>query len=243
MDRIRSLTLPRHEAQIAKRYGQLLGEGGVAERLHPRATRWVRLFLPAASTGTYWALGLTGGRLPLGLAILLGMAPFALFASLLRAFPHWRVRRALAPARTEEPLAELPSGAPVWLRGVITAQPTVSTPSLETEAVLFRHWTDDADETRGIDFHIALESGFARVCVQGAVLLDPPHRARQPAFVDEWWRCFEAAVGPGDEIEVSGVLHHEEAPDAATPFDRHVAIEAVIRSAPGRPLLVRRARP
>jgi hypothetical protein len=62
-----------------------------------------------------------------------------------------------------------------------------------------------------------------------------------------WWarlfgpaRRYEASVGPGDRVEVCGVLHHEPAPDDLGPFARQMPIRAVLRAPARYPLLVRR---
>src|SRR5437762_9831859 len=139
-------------------------------------------------------------------------------------------------------------------------------------AVLFRNCIGNADEVRGIDFELDLDGGQqARVCVRGALLVDRPTRAQQapacgPVYAEPCaegfkarlrsallvepspvFRAFgsrhESSVGPGDRIEVAGVLHHEPAPEAAEPFTRRIPIALVLRAGAGQPLLVRRAVP
>jgi hypothetical protein len=51
-------------------------------------------------------------------------------------------------------------------------------------------------------------------------------------------RRFEASVGPGDEVEVFGILHHEVDPDANDAFSRQVPVARVLRAG-ALPLVVR----
>jgi hypothetical protein len=210
---------------------------------------------------------LTPTHLPLAARLGLGLAPFFAFVGGSQFLTRWRLRRALAEAPTERPLVELAAGTPVWVRGTILPQPTVPSLFRGRPAVLFRNRIGGVDETRGIDFHIEVKGERARVAVRDAILLDHPVRTDEPpacgvVFADlrgwgearlrsntlidlpplhHWSRRHESAVGPGDVVEVAGLLHHEVAPDAVAAFDRGVAVEPVIRRGPRTPLFVRKA--
>jgi hypothetical protein len=52
-------------------------------------------------------------------------------------------------------------------------------------------------------------------------------------------RRFESSVGPGDEVEVFGILHHEVDPDAGDAFSREVPVGRALRAGARLPLIVR----
>jgi hypothetical protein len=109
-----------------------------------------------------------------------------------------------------------------------------------------------------------------RIAVRRAMLLDRPLRTREPPAcgpVRVDWASepgrprlasdifsaasllsriraarprYEAAIAPGDRIEVCGVLHQEPDPDARAPFSRQLPVRTVIRAGNELPLLVRR---
>jgi hypothetical protein len=55
------------------------------------------------------------------------------------------------------------------------------------------------------------------------------------------FRRYESSVGPGDRVEVCGVVRHVPAPDVEARFLRVPPMRAVLMAAEGVPLLVRRA--
>jgi len=146
---------------------------------------------------------------------------------------------------------------------------TLSNPVKDHLVERTHHWPRirPADETRGIDFLLELAGGQRmKVCVRGAILLDPPRRTRDPPACGpvsveimpdgsnlpsrlrsdrlRWPRRwpparYEASVGPGDLVEVCGLIHHEHSLDATGAFDRHIAVEPVLRAGVSTPLLVR----
>jgi len=75
--------------------------------------------------------------------------------------------------------------------------------------------------------------GF-RARLRSALLAEPSPLFR--SFGDR----YESSVGPGDRVEVFGVLHTELAPDAAAPFARLAPRRFVLRATGRQPLLVRR---
>jgi hypothetical protein len=248
--------------------GWLLGFGTIGGRLHPRLGLAVACCAGAGVLVALWA-DLLGWRRPPWLALALLGALVPLVAScVLRFVVRWGLRRRFVRGTRPGRLAEVGPGTLVRVTGVIAAQPVVPTLFSGAPAVLFRSCIANADEVRGIDFELELDGGQqARVCVRGAFLVDRPTRAPHPpacgpvyagpaaegfrarlrsALLDEpspVFRTFgarhESSVGPGDRVEVAGVLQHELAPEAAGPFDRGMPTRFVLRAGPGRPLLVR----
>jgi hypothetical protein len=116
-------------------------------------------------------------------------------------------------------------------------------------------------ETRGFDFSVDLESG-ERVVVRarGAYFLSQPPETRRlfwgrnmnglPTPLRRLARLVdrgavteqilgESSLSPGEEVEVVGVLDHEVCPQASA-AGRGARLQAVLRSGPVTPLLVRR---
>jgi hypothetical protein len=250
------------------RTGWLVAVKPMGGRLHPRLPLVVACFagagaLLAACAGFVWH------RPPLMLAALLGaLVPLSIVCAL-ELVARYGLRRRFAEADRPVRLADVTPGTVVRLSGVITVQPSVPTLFRGVPAVLFRNCVQNADEVRGIDFDLDLDGGQqARVCVRGAFLVDRPTRAQQapacgPVYAgpsSEGFRArlrsallaepspvfrsfgdrYESSVGPGDRVEVVGVLHPELAPDAAAPFARLAPWRFVLRAGARQPLLVRR---
>jgi hypothetical protein len=248
--------------------GWLLGVGSPEYRFYPRFWQWSRA-LSGGFPGIATALGSEMGIHSIPALIAMGVAPMIalLSASSLcgRTVLGRRWSQASRPAR----LAEVRPGTLVRVAGVVAEQPTVSTLFRGIPAVLFRNRIGGADETRGIDFVLDLPGGErVQIRARSAALLDTPRVTHEPPACgpvapELWgrggalrlrstlmtgdrvlvraWRRGESSVGPGDQIEVCGVLDHEEAPDRASAFDRHFPVAVVIRSTGAVPLLVRSA--
>jgi hypothetical protein len=249
--------------------GWLLGLDPVGGRLHPRLALALSCGAGAGALLVKLADLVALHRPPLIVAMMLGalipLVSVGLFELAVRSALQRHLCRAARPVH----LDDVAPGSLVCLTGVIPLQPSVPTLFRGVPAVLFRDCVDGADEMRGIDFDVDLDGGQqARVCVRRALLLDRPTRAPQPpacgpvhaqpapeafgarlrsALLVEPSPLFrtsgarrESSVGPGDRVEVTGVLHRELAPDAADPFARVIPTCFVLRAGTARPLLVRR---
>jgi hypothetical protein len=248
--------------------GWRVGDGGPAQRLHPRLWWWATRSGCLAGLGYTWAflLGIPGSIVA---SMLLGIAPYALSIGALRLFAAVELR-SLKQAPRPERLSDCPSGSKVRVAGVIAPTRTVPTLFRGQPAVLFKSVIAEVQQTQGIDFDLDLDDGQrVRISVRGALLLDRARRTREPpacgpVSVDRCERRrlalssqllsgpsltarlfggrrrYEASVAPGDRVEVCGVLHHEPAPDALGPFARQMPTRAVLRAGPRLPLLVRR---
>jgi hypothetical protein len=128
-----------------------------------------------------------------------------------------------------------------------------------------------ADETRGLDFLLALDNGEqAKVAVRGSFLVERPKRTHEPpacgpvspeavmSSPDSLGRHhilrsdmlrsdplfprllgrYESSVGPGDRIEVCGVVRQVLAPELRSL--REVPTRPVLGAGEETPLLVRR---
>jgi hypothetical protein len=248
--------------------GWLVGAGSVTRRIHPRLARWVARSACLAAMGPTWVNLLELPPVfPVVLAMGLAL-PGALFGAG-RLLAHAAMARRLSEAAEITRLAGLPHGTVVRVAGRVAARATVPTLFRGVPAVLFRNQAGGADETRGIDFSLELADGQrVEIAVRQALLLDRPRVTREPPACGPvsadlwdrddvlrlgsdllrrpslWSRVFgrtlrESSIGPGDRVEICGVLHHEAAPDAVSPFDRHVPVGFVLRASPGMPLLVR----
>jgi hypothetical protein len=223
----------------------------------------------AGALVTVWADLLAWHRPPLAMAVLLGaLSPLALIG-LLDLAARYAVRRvfdrAARPARLDQATSRL-----VCLTGVVRAEEPVATLFRGVPAVLFRNCIGGADEVRGIDFDLQLDSDErVRICVRRAVLVDPPTRTQEPPACGPVYAAptaegfgarlcsallvepspllrtlgarHESSVGPGDRVEIAGVLHHELAPESAAPFARSLPTRFALRAGQA-PLMVRRAR-
>jgi hypothetical protein len=207
--------------------GWVIGGGTVGQRMYPRPWSRAHWTLPFLAANLY--MGLIGvHHLGHVTSLVLALAPVTLSIGVLRFLVGAKLRRldtADRPAR----VAAAPLGAVVRLCGVIVPQATVPTLLRGRPAVLFKSRVDGAEQTQGIDFQLELEDGQrVDICVRGAFLLDRLT-----------WRRHEASVGPGDRVEVCGVLHHEPAEEGVASFDRHATIRHVLRASRTTPLLVR----
>jgi hypothetical protein len=243
--------------------GWRIGAGGPTLRLYPRLLKW------ALWTGAFLSFVPNWG-IVLGLPSLLttmaaNLAPLATFLGGVRLATEVTLRR-LQRAPSPERLADCPSGTAVRVSGVVVSSATVPTLFRGAPAVLFCSKAGFAQQTQGIDFELDLDSGdHAWISVRRAMILDRPDRVLEPLACGPVLdhenrlasaiftarpsrlgrllgsgRYYEAAVGPGDRIEIYGVLHHEPAPEALAPFARQMPTRAVIRAPRNRPLLVRR---
>jgi hypothetical protein len=248
--------------------GWLLNVTPFFRRRHPRLYLAVVCCAGAGALIAQWADLLALHRPPLTVAMLLGALVPLVMVALLAVAAHHALRRAFARATRPTCLADAAPGSLVCLTGVIATQASVPTLFRGVPAVLARNSIGSADEVRGIDFEIDLDgSERAWVCVRGAFLVDPPTRAAQapacgPVYAEPSAEGFgarlrsallvepssvfrllgtrrESSVGPGDRVEVAGVLHHELAAESADPFARLMPTRFVLR-ADHRPLLVRR---
>jgi hypothetical protein len=202
--------------------------------------------------------------LPWPSSLLLLVGPLALVVVGATTFPRARVKRQLKRAGKVASPGDVPEGTLVRVSGTILSQPTVPTLFRGIPAVLFRNRMGPADETRGLDFFLGLDDGgHAKVAVRGGFLLEPPTRTREPPacgpvspdledrgyvlhsdmfrrppLIPRLLGRYESSVGPGDRVEVCGVVRHELAPELRSL--REVPTRAVLEAGEGTPLLVRR---
>ena len=152
----------------------------------------------------------------------------------------------------------------VRVTGTIGSQATVPTLFRGVPAVLFRNRLADAEETRGQDFLLDLDQGEqAKVAARRAFLLDPPTRTDEPPacgpvcayrvdrrfelrsdmFERSWFRSryrrYESSVGPGDRVEVCGIVEHVLDPTMESPSQRQPPMRPVLMANEKTPLLVR----
>jgi hypothetical protein len=190
------------------------------------------------------------------LAVLACWLPGQLTAGLTRLRLAWR----LAAAAREQRL--------VRLTGVVADQKTV--PSLLTgrPVVLAASACAGVTETRGFDFDVRLSDGrLVRVPARDAVLLGHSQRVRgEPScgpitltlsgdeprlcsalladrgYIDHLLQRLarEVTLGPGDAVELCGVLDVESDQSTEGGFVRDPAIRAVLRPADGLPVIVRK---
>jgi len=249
--------------------GWRLGEGGPLKRIHPRLWKWALRSAALTGFGPTWAILLNVQHSFLA-SISLGVLPFALmygsFSLLatmkLRALMRAPTRANLAEGqpgetvRLEGVVAPGPS-VPTLFRG----RPAVLFMSAAGAVQQSQGIDFDLDMAGG---------QRVRVSVRRALLLDRLTRTREPpacgpisvdlspepggnrltsnllndpsplSYLFGEGRRYEASIGPGDRVEVCGVLHHEPDPDARAPFARQIPIRTVIRAGSKQPLLVRR---
>jgi hypothetical protein len=202
-------------------------------------------------------------------AFVFALAPLA-FAFGAAKYPRVRLKRQLEQAGQVFGLADVPDGTLVRVSGTILPQPTVPTLFRGIPAVLFRNRIGWADETRGLDFLLALDNGEqAKVAVRGSFLVERPTRTREPPACgpvsaetvispDTFGRNYvlrsdmlrgpplfsyllaryESSVGPGDRVEVCGVVRHVLAPELRSL--REVPTRPVLGAGEDTPLLIRR---
>jgi hypothetical protein len=273
MEQTRGLVAPDPPGEgdlVPNGTGWLVGLGGPGRRTHPRLSRWIGGVGGLAAMGGAWMhLFRLPDSVPLFLAV--SVAPVLVILAGYE-LSVWRaVRRWLPPRAAGRRLAELVTGTPVRLTGVVASQPTVPSLFRGIPAVLFRNRVAGADETRGIDFDLDLDDGQRlRVSVRNALLLDRPRRTREPLACGPisieatpggarrlqpappsgpgWWSRFlslfrrESHVGPGDRVEVWGILDHEPVPQAGLTPDRRLPSRFVLRAGNKRPVIVRGSR-
>jgi hypothetical protein len=222
-----------------------------------------------AAVGPCWATMM--GVDSLAVVIATGLAPMLILKGIARLLMGRQLARQQKVATFLAPAVTLPHGGHVTLTGVIPPQATVPSLFRGVPAVLFRSARSDADETRGIDFQLRLDTHHEiTVAVRGAMLLDRPTRVRGPLACGpvsvNWnrtWRedarlqsdlfavpallarafmgfARESAIGPGDRIQVTGLLEHQVSPEGMAGPGRHVPMRYSIRGDRDRPLLVRK---
>ena len=249
--------------------GWRVGEGRLSVRLYPRLSTWAMRSGAFSGMGFTWA-NLLGIHNSAALAVVLGVLPIAAFVGSIRLTAGMvarRLWRAPRPARLEEcptgtavRLAGVISSQ-ATVPTLFRAKPAV----LFKSVVGFAEQTQGIDFALDLE-----DGQRVRICVRRALLVDRARRTREPpacgpVSVDHWserhrfrlksdlfsgpslWarlfgaaRRYEASVGPGDRVEVCGVLHHEPAPDDRAPFARQMPVRVVLRAPAKYPLLVRR---
>jgi hypothetical protein len=177
-------------------------------------------------------------------------------------------RATIAAAPGTKARAATHRGRVVRFTGTVAEQATV--PSLFTGRPVVLATSDCAGvaETRGIDFDVQLAGGErVRVPARDALLLGRGQRVRgQPScgplmltvaggatrlqsalLSTEGWLAHllgmtarELTLGPGDTVEICGVLDFEPDPDTQRGFARGPALRAVLRPSGGVPVIVRK---
>jgi hypothetical protein len=251
--------------------GWLLGVGSVLSQRTRRLSAFTgSLFGYLAATS---AMNLIYGLHFHTVGLLVATASTGLMTAMLSLGPGRSFRRARRLLVASEPVHALdgvPPGRPVRLTGVVAEQPTVPALFSGRPAVLFRNRIEDADEVRGIDFTLVLDSGQSvKVRVFDALLLDRPRRIRAPAacgpvsvqqsdgskpmrlqsdvtaspplrYRVQEPRRYESSIGPGDRVEVWGLLKQETAPDGQAAPGRGVPMRTTVSAGPDLHLLVRK---
>jgi hypothetical protein len=245
--------------------GWLIGTGEPRRQLYPdfyrRADRW---FLGACFGMN--AAGIAGWLThPLFVLPVVGVTVLALLACI-TIVPRARLRRQFKHAERVVRLGDVPQGTVVRVAGTIARQATVPTLFRGVPAVLFRNRIGNADETRGQDFVLDLDEGEqAKVAVRRAFLLEPPRRTREPPAcgpvsahnvgdryalqsdlferpsLRSWRGRYESSVGPGDRVEICGVVNHVLDPAMERRSPRQPPMRPVLVAGEETPLLVRRA--
>ena len=175
-------------------------------------------------------------------------------------------------ARASDPLLQQPAGETARISGVISDGPTFPSLFRAQPSVLARSKVGSADEVRGIDFTVTLDDGArVLIAVRGGYLLDAPAAldgapACGPVYSEapegkehfgriasrlHWdapWtsrlprKPREISVGPGDRVEVMGVLEREVSPDGVAGGGRSIPMRLTLRSSDKIPLCVRKLR-
>jgi hypothetical protein len=251
VDRIVGLTAPAAPPEgdlLPNQAGWLLGAGRPSWIKPGKVPKWVHGLVMASYLPYLIATEFVHSH---WIALLfLAPLPLAFGATKL---PRVRAKRQLELAGRVASLADVPDGALVRVTGTILPQATVPTLFRGVPAVLFRNRMEGADETRGFDFFVGLDNGEqAKVAVRGSFLLDRPQRTREPpacgpvraenvdgayvlrsemltfrsSLIAHRLPRYESSVGPGDRIEVCGVVRHVPAPELRS-----------LRGVPTRPVL------
>jgi hypothetical protein len=247
--------------------GWLIGLGSANERLRPRLWRWTHNLYGAAGMMPFWVGSLLDVRLGLPLTMLLGATSGLALHGLARALTARRLRQHLAGAggleaatpgrlvRLRGVIAPQPT-VPTLFRGT----PAV----LFRSRIGAADETRGLDFVLEVAGHrVRVGARRAMLLDEPRRTRQPP--ACGPVYCDPFaeggrgpricstlfttppaWlgllsssRRYEASVGPGDEVEVVGVLHHEVDPDGGELFGRDVPIARVLRAGGQTPLLVR----
>jgi hypothetical protein len=253
------------EGDLAPRAtGWLIGTGSRHKQLYPNFARWAEGGLLTASLYIN-VIGLADLHKGVLLGGLIIGGPFLSLLAGIAIVPGALIRRQFKLAQRVASLEEAPSGTLVCVAGAIAPQATVPTLFRGVPAVLFRNRIGTADETRGQDFLLDLDQGGqAKVAARRSFLLDPPRRTREPPacgpvsdhhvegrsalqsdlFARPWLpalhRRYESSVGPGDRVEVCGLLEHVLDPAMERRSPREPAIRPVLMAGEKTPLLVRR---
>jgi hypothetical protein len=243
--------------------GWLIGRGPPGEQLYPTFIRWAnRCFYSTYLASVVvqlpvWHPSVLVGGLILGLPLVGALASMAIV-------PRARLRRQFKRAVQADSLADVPRGTLVRVTGTIAAGATVPTLFRGVPAVLFRNRISSVDETRGQDFLLDLHHGEqAKVAARRSYLLDAPKRTDEPPacgpvrpyrvenhyelrsdlFVHSWFRSregrYESSVGPGDRVEVCGIVEHVLDPTMENPSPRQPPMRPVLMGDEKTPLLVR----
>ena len=247
--------------------GWLVGVGGHATRTYPRALSVAYRAFPLASFGPSAARMLDVQGL-LG-TVLIGFGPLLAFVAAVKFWAAARLRRQMARTPPSPTLADPAPGSLARVRGVIIDQPSIVSLFRGKPAVLSRNRVGAGEETRGIDFWLQDPTGQRiRIQVFHAFLLDRPTRLDDLPVCDpvscDWSgdagprlrphlpharplrhrllppRLFEAAVGPGDEVEVCGLVDRVAGPEGMAGPGRGTPLYWALRGDETTPLLVRR---
>jgi hypothetical protein len=159
--------------------GWLLAVGPTRQRLYPRMRPRVAslaAFALVQTVAPWLLLRYPDPRLyPVNAAVLL--LCWAAYVSM----GTRPLRRQFAAAQRLHPGDARQTGQVVRVTGVVAQQPVVPTLFAGAPAVLFRNRAGRADETRGIDFSLDVDSGQrVKVLVHEAFLLERPRRFRGP---------------------------------------------------------------
>jgi hypothetical protein len=246
--------------------GWLLATGTPMHRFVPGSMTWLRVLGCLGAFGNYWqhVLGL-----PPYLAVVLAaaVAPYFLGWAGLALLTKRRLQRWWRAAAPVDHLAQVPSGTCIRVTGVVSPQSTVPTLFRGQPSVLSRNRLGTADELRGIDFQLDVGGERVHVSVRDAFLFDRPQPTTEPPACGpvsydlvprgpsrlrsdllsppSWWqRLFpgrrrEAAIGPGDRLEVCGILDRAPSPDGVAGPGRPTPMRLTLRADRTIPLLVR----
>jgi hypothetical protein len=220
--------------------GWLVATGGTAVRLRSPAVN--ALLTSGGTTLTLGLIYVTGGLGALGsFAVLAGGA--ATMTLTLATADHVMRRRLLRAPRVTR-LGDAPPGAVVRLCGRVAPQETMRSLFERRPAVLCRSRQLLADETRGVDFWLetAAAAGAGervRVHIRAAMVLDRPERLPPGGHGAS---AHEVVIGPGDGVEVAGVLTRQATPAGEAAPGRGTPLSWSLRAPRGGFLLIRRAR-
>jgi hypothetical protein len=200
----------------------------------------------AAAIGDASAVPLVAWFLALGGGLILAWLP--LLFRLSTRLASRRLRRRAALHATAGSLRGSPPGSLVRVIGTVHAPEPFVSAVIGKPAVLALYEAGVGNhQVRGIDFILEVDGGESvRVAVRDAYLDESPlQETTRPADLlvvgsagEATWR--EARIGPGDRVEVIGMLVREVDPTLAAGPGREPPLRWVIRAGAGMPLLVRR---